>query len=98
MDTQKMDRSPPGTNPGFSFGTRLAVPQRPLTATSYSGDTTPGILGEMISVSEAHNRWGDLARIRRGHTFWISVNTPEGLWSPLFSDDGILLLGYQKTT
>ena len=48
---------------------------------------------EMITVSEAHNRWGDLARIRRGVTTWINVETPEGVWKPVF--DGIMLLGYE---
>ena len=31
-----------------------------------------------ISATEAHQRFGDLARIRNGVTTWIDVEQPEG--------------------
>lgn len=49
----------------------------------------------MITVSEAHKRWGDLAKIERGVTRWMSVETDQGTWYPVFDDTGILLLGYE---
>jgi hypothetical protein len=50
----------------------------------------------MISVTEAHRRFGDLATIRNGVTTWIEVQTSEGTWRPVFS--GVwFLLGYAFT-
>jgi hypothetical protein len=37
-----------------------------------------------LSVTEAHRRFGDLARIRNGVTHWLEVRTPEGVWRPRF--------------
>lgn len=51
----------------------------------------------MISVTEAHRRFGDLARIRNGHTIWIEVQTAQGVWSPIFDPSGIELIGYVLT-
>lgn len=38
-----------------------------------------------ITATEAHKRFGDLARIRNGVTTWINVERPEGVWKPVFS-------------
>lgn len=49
-----------------------------------------------ISVTEAHNRFGDLARIRNGVTHWIDVVTPDGRWVPVFDPThGFILTGYE---
>lgn len=51
-------------------------------------------VGTVITVTEAHQRFGDLARIRRGVTTWIEVKAPEGVWEPVF--EGIWhLIGYR---
>lgn len=51
-------------------------------------------MGERVSVEEAGRRWGDLARIRGGVTTWIDVETPEGVWRPVF--EGIwMLVGWE---
>lgn len=47
-----------------------------------------------ISVSEAHRRFGDLARIRNGVTTWIEVQTDEGTWRPVFTSQ-FVLSGYE---
>jgi hypothetical protein len=45
---------------------------------------------QIISVTEAHQRFGDLARIRNGVTTWIDVETPEGVWRPFFTGTFVL--------
>ncbi len=50
--------------------------------------------GRLISVTEACQRFGDLARIRGGVTTWIEVQTDEGVWKPVF-EGGFVLVGYQ---
>ncbi len=53
-----------------------------------------GGMETMISVTEAHERFGDLTSIRNGVTTWIQVETPEGIWKPVFQ--GIwFLIGYE---
>lgn len=47
-----------------------------------------------ITVTEAHRRFGDLARIRNGVTTWIDVVVPEGTWRPVFENIHFLI-GYQ---
>jgi hypothetical protein len=54
----------------------------------------------MISVTEAHKRFGDLARIRNGETIWIDVVTEEERWVPVYKMEGTgttpwYLLGYE---
>lgn len=46
-----------------------------------------------ISVTTAHQKFGDLARIRNGITHWIEVVNPEGRWVPVF--DGFVLIAYE---
>lgn len=48
-----------------------------------------------MSVAEAHQKFGDLAKIVRGVTHWMKVETHLGVWRPMFDDTGILLLYYQ---
>lgn len=50
-------------------------------------------MAKMISVTDAHRRFGDLARIRNGHTTWIDVEDDGGIWKPVF--DGFLLVAYE---
>lgn len=47
-----------------------------------------------ISVSEAHERFGDLARIRNGVTTWIDVVADGGVWRPVIEGQ-FVLVGYQ---
>lgn len=47
-----------------------------------------------IDVTEAHRRFGDLARIRGGVTTWIEVEVPEGTWKPVF-EGCFFLVGYE---
>lgn len=48
----------------------------------------------MITVTDAHRRFGDLARIRNGVTTWIEVEVQGGVWKPVF--EGIWhLVGYE---
>lgn len=47
----------------------------------------------MITITEAHRRFGDLARIRNGITIWIEVPVTGGRWCPVF-DNGFLI-GYE---
>lgn len=50
-------------------------------------------MNKRISVTEAHEHFGDLARIRNGVTRWAWVVTPLGVWMPAFS--GIELVAYE---
>jgi hypothetical protein len=47
----------------------------------------------LITVTEAHERFGDLARIRNGVTTWVEVNADCGVWRPVF-EGGVILAGY----
>jgi|GEM_PF-6422443 len=51
---------------------------------------TPG----RITVTEAHQRFGDLAQIRKGVTTWLEVEADGGVWRPVF-DGGIVLVAYE---
>lgn len=47
-----------------------------------------------LTVTEAHQRFGDLAQIRGGVTTWIEVAADGGVWKPAF--EGIWhLVGYE---
>ncbi len=48
----------------------------------------------LISVKEAHDRFGDLAHIRNGVTTWITVAVPGGWWKPVLNS-GFILTGYR---
>jgi hypothetical protein len=40
--------------------------------------------GDRLTVTEAHQRFGDLARIRNGVTTWLEVQADGGVWKPIF--------------
>lgn len=46
-----------------------------------------------LTVHEAHQRFGDLARIRNGVTTWIEVELPAGVYKPVI-ENGFVLVGY----
>ena len=48
----------------------------------------------MISVIEAHRRFGNLAQIKKGVTIWIEVQTKKGTWKPVFNEIWFLI-GYK---
>lgn len=52
---------------------------------------------KVISVTEAHKRFGDLAVIRNGVTHWKQVETHEGTWVPMYGAPcaDFLLTGYK---
>lgn len=52
------------------------------------------MVNERLSVTEAHQRFGDLARIRNGVTTWIEVEVDGGVWKPVFEHQ-FHLAGYE---
>lgn len=50
-----------------------------------------------ISVTEAHQRFGDLARIRNGVTTWLEVEADGGVWKPYYFSGGVafVLAGWE---
>lgn len=51
-------------------------------------------MNKMITVTDAHRRFGDLARIRNGVTTWIEVEADGGIWKPVFENE-FVLVGYE---
>lgn len=51
-------------------------------------------MSDIISVTEAHDRFGDLAKIRNGVTTWIEIQDGNILWKPVFQG-AFMLIGYR---